>query len=439
MANKEWDRKESWSAEDEADFFAHLKRSKSPYYKAQHLRVQAVTLLSTGDLNLAPTAILLAQKSIDDYPGETSQIAICYLIIGRSNEQLGNIEEAISAFENCVETQRKYPNYLTNVHIDFAVFAVRHKLTELYDEVVEILNEFESVSKFPIDLFQHWGCRSIIAEETDNASDAKLFANFALNAAKQVHSGFLKHPTMGLVTDQSCDFYKRIEEIANIPVSIHLDMEAAKKIALDIQEKEKNPDDETKCRKALKEVGLSINSIYDLVNSRGDYPEAIPALIRLVRQVETPKIKEQVIRALTVKSAKRRCEETIINEYLQVPKTDEYHCVKWVIGNTLYYLGTIDQYFDAIAEIVSDKSHGTTRKMLVSLLGKSKKHKEQAEKILLELLEDKDVQGHAINALGNLRSVRAIEPIEEFLSSTNEWHRREARTALKKIQKSLTL
>lgn len=72
---------------------------------------------------------------------------------------------------------------------------------------------------------------------------------------------------------------------------------------------------------------------------------------------------------------------------------------------------------------------------MVLLLGKSKLNKERAEKIALELLEQEGVQGHAINALGKLRSVRAIEEIENFLSSKNEWHRREARTALKKIQK----
>ncbi len=91
-------------------------------------------------------------------------------------------------------------------------------------------------------------------------------------------------------------------------------------------------------------------------------------------------------------------------------------------------------YFDVIAEIVSDKSHGMTRQMMVLLLGKSKQNKERAEKIALELLEQEDVQGHAINALGNLRSVRAIEAIENFLSSKNEWHRREVRTALKNTE-----
>lgn len=71
-----------------------------------------------------------------------------------------------------------------------------------------------------------------------------------------------------------------------------------------------------KYRRALKAVGMHVNSIYDLVNSTGDYPAAIPVLIQLLSQVETPKIKEQVVRALGVKSAKRVAEKPLIKNSL---------------------------------------------------------------------------------------------------------------------------
>lgn len=434
MAKQEWFRKESWSLEDESDFFAHLKRARTSYNKAQYLNIQAVTLNSMKDLNLAAAAITLAQKCIDDFPEERSQTAHSYCIIGESYEQLGKIEDAVSAYLKCIETQRKFPNFLTNAPTKFAMLVVRHKLIEQYASAAEILNEYKRFNYFPFELFQHWGCLAIIADQSGYENDAKLFAGLALDAAHQLHSGFAHHPDLGLVADRSSDFYKQLEEIAKRPANIPLNTQAAKDIALDMREREKDPDDDTKCRMALMAVGINVNSIHDMVNSRADYPAAIPVLIQLLRLVETPNIKEEVVRALGVKSAKRIAEIPLIEEFLSIPKTDEFHHVKWVIGNTLYSLGTIDLYFDKIAEIVKDTSHGTTRRMMVMLLGKSKKNKEEAGKIALELIEQKDVQGHAIRALGNLRSACATEAIENFLSSENEWHKREARTALKKIQ-----
>jgi len=73
------------------------------------------------------------------------------------------------------------------------------------------------------------------------------------------------------------------------------------------------------------------------------------------------------------------------------------------------------------------------------LLGKSKKNKARSENLAIEALGDEDLQGHAIRALGNLRSIQAKSAIEKFSSSSNAWLRKEAQTALNKIQKSLSL
>ncbi|MBA3991942.1 MAG: hypothetical protein C0469_00345, partial [Cyanobacteria bacterium DS2.3.42] len=174
-------------------------------------------------------------------------------------------------------------------------------------------------------------------------------------------------------------------------------------------------EEDKSCCLALHRVGVQINSVYDLSNYKCDYPSAIPVLLELLNEVETPNIKEGVVRGLGVKHAKGIAEPALIKEFLSLPITDASSMVKWVIGNSLYILGTIDAHFEAIADIVKDPSHGIARQMLVMLLGKSKIHKELAEKVAFELLEDPDVQGHAISALGNLRSTKSMEAIERFL------------------------
>ena len=195
-------------------------------------------------------------------------------------------------------------------------------------------------------------------------------------------------------------------------------------------------EEDRNCCLALSKIGVRVNSVYELSNHNCNHADIVPILLELLQTVNTPNIKEGIIGALGIKNARGSAETALIEELLNLPNAGPLSRLKWTIGNTLYELGTIDAHFDAIAAITVEPSHGTGRQMLVMLLGKSKRHKERAEKIAFGLLEDQDVQGHAIRALGNLRSFQSIEAIEQFLSSSNEWHRREANTALKKIRKA---
>jgi len=52
---------------------------------------------------------------------------------------------------------------------------------------------------------------------------------------------------------------------------------------------------------------------------------------------------------------------------------------------------------------------------------------------LLELLQDDEVSGHAIVALGLLKSSAAREPLEPFLNHPRAWVRKEARKAIGRI------
>ncbi len=52
----------------------------------------------------------------------------------------------------------------------------------------------------------------------------------------------------------------------------------------------------------------------------------------------------------------------------------------------------------------------------------------------IELLDDDDVAGHAVMALGRLKAPRAREKPEPFLSHPRTWVRAEARKALAKIE-----
>ncbi len=74
-----------------------------------------------------------------------------------------------------------------------------------------------------------------------------------------------------------------------------------------------------------------------------------------------------------------------------------------------------------------------SRQMFVLALGKTKKHKSESEKLLLELTFDNQVPLHAIIALGKLKSTKSIERLTELTTDKNKTIKKEAIKALKKI------
>jgi len=189
------------------------------------------------------------------------------------------------------------------------------------------------------------------------------------------------------------------------------------------------PVDMTEIRTELQKVGVEIDNIYDLVNSNKRYPAAIPVLSGLLKKgIEDTKIKEGVIRALTVKYATGVSNKALLEEYNQIPKKET--SLRWAIGNAFYTIITIDDS-ENIFQIVQDRENGLSRQMFVAALGKIKS--EKSEIILIKLLDDFEVAPHALDALGRLKSKKAKEKIEILRGHKNKLIRKEAERALKKI------
>lgn len=180
----------------------------------------------------------------------------------------------------------------------------------------------------------------------------------------------------------------------------------------------------------LAEVGIVVDSIYDLVNTKESYPEAIPALIELLREgvSDENNQREGVIRSLTVKEARGIAGPVLLQEYFRTPKNKEI--TRWVIGNAMTFAMTVNE-LGVVLEIVRDKSNGMSRQMFVLALSKFPKSKE-VEDTLIKLLSDDDVVVHAINALRKNKSLKAKPAIEKLVDSTRPVVRKLAREYLEK-------
>ncbi len=182
--------------------------------------------------------------------------------------------------------------------------------------------------------------------------------------------------------------------------------------------------------KELNFIGYEIVAVQDLYINKLNYSNAIPILIKYLPQIENSSVKEQVIRALTVKWAINTNASRILIEEFRKSKNDLHLC--WVIGSALEVLAKKDIQGDII-NLVEDPFYGTARQMLVLAL--SKMDKNYVEPVLISLLNDETVRGQAIISLGKLRSNKAKPFLEMLTNDNNSWIKRETKLALEKIGK----
>lgn len=186
--------------------------------------------------------------------------------------------------------------------------------------------------------------------------------------------------------------------------------------------------DEEPLLKDLADIGLKIESVWDLVNANYSYKEAIPILINHLSKNYNLRNKEGIIRALTVKEAAGIACKAIINEYHNAPK-DNFH-YRWVFGNAIVV--TISKNcLDDVIKIVQDKSNGKSRQEFVIALSKFKL--ESVENILIDLLSDSEVSLQAIEALGKMKSKKAKPSLKEFVVGKQKIYIKEATKALNRI------
>jgi len=184
---------------------------------------------------------------------------------------------------------------------------------------------------------------------------------------------------------------------------------------------------------ALRRLGMDVTSVFDLLLWGDPYPRAVPVLLDYLPRVQNKGIKEGIVRALTVKEARGKADKALVSEFRSLPAEQQYFSLKWAIGNALSVVAT-DAVFDELVELVRDKRHGRAREMLAVALGNMKNP--AVVDVLIELLGDEEVAGHAIMALGKLKAEKARPFIERFLEHPKAWVRREAKKALAKLDKA---
>jgi hypothetical protein len=146
--------------------------------------------------------------------------------------------------------------------------------------------------------------------------------------------------------------------------------------------------------------------------------------------IKDPFIKESIIRALSVPWAKgTEASKLLVDEFRNQVSNPG---LQWSIGNALSVVAD-DDVLDDVVGLIQVKQYGKAREMLVVTLGNMKIS--CLESFLIGLFDDEDLIGYAIMAPGKLKSRKARPFIGHALTHPKGWVRREAKKALKRIEK----
>jgi HEAT repeat protein len=177
----------------------------------------------------------------------------------------------------------------------------------------------------------------------------------------------------------------------------------------------------------LRALGYDFRSLSAFAQSGIRYKDAIPTLLEWLRKARTPTMQRAVVRTLTNPSAKGAAMPALIEAFRNFP--DEAG-TRWAVGNSIE-TAYVDTYFDDVAALALDPQYGRARQMVALALGKSKRP--EAVDVLLQLMDDHDISGHAVFALSKRPNPRAREALEEKLTDDRPWVRKKAALGLRKI------
>jgi hypothetical protein len=143
----------------------------------------------------------------------------------------------------------------------------------------------------------------------------------------------------------------------------------------------------------LMDVGVRVESAWDFVNTADKYPAAIPVLLRHVALPYSKRVKEGIIRALTVNYAGPEVLRELIKQFCE--QTDgSPNSLKWVLGNAISEVATPADA-ETIIALAMDPSHGDSRDLITQRLPRVVKNKARLAEVLQHLMRDKQTEQYA--------------------------------------------
>lgn len=177
----------------------------------------------------------------------------------------------------------------------------------------------------------------------------------------------------------------------------------------------------------VRKAGYEIQTIDDLMKMSKQDSDLIPVVLEHLASVSDEGDKQFLVRCLGVKGY-YQASKPLIQEFYQA----RGRSYRWAIGNTLSIIADKSCSREMV-EIAKNREFGMSRQMIVYDLWKF--DDPEIKDVLVSLLDDETVVGHAIHALRRLGDPSVIKDLEPFTSYKMTWIRNEAKAAIEKLSK----
>ena len=206
MSRDDWFRNEEWDAVTEARFNQKLGRARN---KSQYLRVQA------GYLAKSYPSAALALLNRYFALGDNFESAQAFFDQAEAYITMGALDDALRSLEKALQREREFPNFGTNAWSRYALLVAEKKLDHLYENALQVLRDARRRALvFPVQGFLWNAAFALIANDRGQRKDATASAVKALEYADLTHSGFSRHPDVGLVGANYNDLKAKLQQIA---------------------------------------------------------------------------------------------------------------------------------------------------------------------------------------------------------------------------------
>lgn len=162
-------------------------------------------------------------------------------------------------------------------------------------------------------------------------------------------------------------------------------------------------------------------------------------LIKAVEGVCDPLVRLEVLRKLLTSPGAKGLEGLVLRLFLEDVAQDlpGYDSYRWGLGSILQKLAsTKTRDVETYIAIAKNRARfGKAREMIVMALANL--NDRRIDDLLIELLNDEEVYGHAIMAIGKRKVARALEDVRSFENDARPWVRSEASKARARIERHL--
>jgi|GEM_PF-4822032 len=183
--------------------------------------------------------------------------------------------------------------------------------------------------------------------------------------------------------------------------------------------------------KILKEKGLKVSSLWDLIGEKRKNISLTPVLIEHLGKKYSKHTKESIVRALGNVNFST---DDSVNALIEYFKAEENEELQWVAGVSLSNVATERQHVEQVVDLLKERQYGGARSQLPHFYAKH--YKLESIPLLMELLSDRSIVAETIVTLGNLKALAAKDKITILAEDKDSWVRGKAKAALKKINKA---